>query len=165
MYDTKEKCRELAEKFKQLCAERGTTPYKIARHSGLSSSTVSCFLTGKTVPKIDTIMILCNQLESRSQISSMSGKWWKYMHRRKNWYCIHIVIFRRIRRKRFWNISKCWTGIRKTRDKCNILWYDVIVTGHMRRKKWRRRPEREHRKVSYDYEYYDTGFFHRSLEQ
>ena len=84
MYDTKEKCRELAEKFKQLCAERGTTPYKIARHSGLSSSTVSCFLTGKTVPKIDTIMILCNQLESRSQISSMSGKWWKYMHRRKN---------------------------------------------------------------------------------
>ena len=46
MYDTKEKCRELAEKFKQLCAERGTTPYKIARHSGLSSSTVSCFLTG-----------------------------------------------------------------------------------------------------------------------
>ena len=48
MYDTKEKCRELAAKFKQLCAERGTTPYKIARHSGLSSSTVSCFLTGKT---------------------------------------------------------------------------------------------------------------------
>lgn len=56
------KCRELAAKFKQLCAERGTTPYKIARHSGLSSSTVSCFLTGKTVPRIDTMMILCNQL-------------------------------------------------------------------------------------------------------
>ena len=84
MYDTKEKCRELAEKFKQLCAERGTTPYKIARHSGLSSSTVSCFLTGKTVPRIDTMMILCNQLRISIQISSMSGKWWKYMHRRKN---------------------------------------------------------------------------------
>ena len=62
MYDTKEKCRELAAKIKQLCAERGTTPYKIARHSGLSSSTVSCFLTGKTVPRMDTMMILCNQL-------------------------------------------------------------------------------------------------------
>ena len=62
MYDTKEKCRELAAKFKQLCAERGTTPYKIPRHSGLSSSTVSCFLSGKTVPRIDTMMILCNQL-------------------------------------------------------------------------------------------------------
>ena len=34
MYDTKEKCRELAAKFKQLCAERGTTPYKIAQASG-----------------------------------------------------------------------------------------------------------------------------------
>lgn len=62
MYDTKEKCKELAEKFKQICAERGTTPYKIARYAGLSSSIVSCFLTGKTVPRIDTIMILCNQL-------------------------------------------------------------------------------------------------------
>ena len=46
----------------QGTCERGTTPYKIARHSGLSSSTVSCFLTGKTVPRIDTMMILCNQL-------------------------------------------------------------------------------------------------------
>ncbi|VYT32193.1 Uncharacterised protein [uncultured Clostridium sp.] len=43
MYNTKEKCKELAEKFKQICAERGTTPYKIAQKSGLSSSTVSCF--------------------------------------------------------------------------------------------------------------------------
>ena len=37
MYNTKEKCKELAEKFKQICAERGTTPYKIAQKSGLSS--------------------------------------------------------------------------------------------------------------------------------
>ena len=62
MYDTKEKCRELAEKFKQICAERGTTPYKIAQKSGLSSSTVSCFQAATTVPRIDTMMILCNQL-------------------------------------------------------------------------------------------------------
>lgn len=62
MYDTKEKCRELAEKFKQLCARRGTTSYKIARHSGTVILYGSCFLTGKTVPRIDTMMILCNQL-------------------------------------------------------------------------------------------------------
>lgn len=48
MYDTKEKCRELAEKFKQLCAERGTTPYKIARHSGLSSVNVKPLALTKT---------------------------------------------------------------------------------------------------------------------
>ena len=62
MYNTKEKCAEIAQKFKQLCEERGTTPYKIAQRSGLSSSTVSCFLAGKTVPRIDTMMILCNEL-------------------------------------------------------------------------------------------------------
>lgn len=62
MYNTKKKCMEVARRFEQLCEERGTTPYKIARYSGLSSSTVSCFLTGKTVPRIDTMMMLCNQL-------------------------------------------------------------------------------------------------------
>lgn len=62
MYNTKEKCEEIARKFVELCNERGTTPYKIARYSGLSSSTISCFLAGKTVPRIDTMMILCNYL-------------------------------------------------------------------------------------------------------
>lgn len=62
MYNPKEKCAEIARTFRQLCDERGTTPYRVARNAGLSSSTVSCFLTGKTVPRIDTIMILCNEL-------------------------------------------------------------------------------------------------------
>ena len=44
MYNTKEKCMEIARRFEQLCEERGTTPYKIARYFGLSSSTVSYFL-------------------------------------------------------------------------------------------------------------------------
>lgn len=62
MYNTKEKCMEIARKFKQLCDDRGTTSYKIAMRSGLSSSTVSCFLAGKTIPRIDTMMIFCNEL-------------------------------------------------------------------------------------------------------
>lgn len=62
MYNTKEKCMEIARRFEQLCEERGTTPYKIARYFGMSSSTVSYFLAGKIVPRIDTVMILCNQL-------------------------------------------------------------------------------------------------------
>lgn len=62
MYNTKEKCADIARKFKQLCNDRGTTSYKIAQRSGLSSSTVSCFLVGKTIPRIDTMMILCNEL-------------------------------------------------------------------------------------------------------
>ena len=62
MYNTKEKCMEIARRFEQLCEDRGTTHYKIARYSGLSSSTVSYFLASKTVPSIDTVMIRCNQL-------------------------------------------------------------------------------------------------------
>ena len=62
MYNSKEKCKEIAQKFKQICEDRGTTPYKIAKKAGLSSSTVSGFLNGRTNPRIDTMMILCNQL-------------------------------------------------------------------------------------------------------
>ena len=69
MYNTKEKCKELAEKFKQICAERGTTPYKIAQKSGLSSSTVSCFQAATTVPRVDTL-----NLVFRSVISLENGK-------------------------------------------------------------------------------------------
>lgn len=74
MYNTKEKCKELAEKFKQICAERGTTPYKIAQKSGLSSSTVSCFQAATTVPRVDTLMILATNLVFRSVISLENGK-------------------------------------------------------------------------------------------
>lgn len=62
MYNSKEKCKEIAQMFKQICEAKGTTPYKIAKKAGLSSSTVSCFLNGKTIPRIDTMMMLCNQL-------------------------------------------------------------------------------------------------------
>lgn len=63
MYDAKEKCNEIAQRLKQLCDMRGVTPYKIAKKAGLSSSTVSCFLAGKSMPRVDTMLILCNQLE------------------------------------------------------------------------------------------------------
>lgn len=49
MYNSKEKCKEIAQKFKQICEDRGTTPYKIAKKAGLSSSTVSGFLNGRTM--------------------------------------------------------------------------------------------------------------------
>lgn len=62
MYNSKEKCKEMARKFKQLCETRGTTPYKVARRAGISTSTVSCFLAGKTMPRMDTMLMLCDEL-------------------------------------------------------------------------------------------------------
>ena len=77
MYDTKEKCRELAENSNSSVPKEARHLYKIARHSGLSSSTVSCFLTGKTVPRIDTMMILCNQLGISITDIFDELEWWK----------------------------------------------------------------------------------------
>lgn len=62
MYNSKEKCKEIAKNFKQLCEARGTTPYKVAVRAGTSTSTVSGFLSGKTIPRLDTMLMLCNEL-------------------------------------------------------------------------------------------------------
>lgn len=62
MYNSKEKCKEIAQKFRLLCDARGTTPYKVAKKAGLSSSTISCFLAGRTMPRMDTMLMLCEQL-------------------------------------------------------------------------------------------------------
>lgn len=62
MYNSKEKCKEIAQKFKGLCDAKGTTPYKVAIQAGLSTSTVSGFLSGKTIPRLDTMLMLCNEL-------------------------------------------------------------------------------------------------------
>ena len=55
------KMQRTCEKFKQICAERGTTPYKIAQNSTVFLYG-QLFRAGKTVPRVDTLMILCNQL-------------------------------------------------------------------------------------------------------
>ena len=62
MYDTEEKCMELAEKLKKICEAKGSTPYKLAKEAGISSSTISEFLKGNSKPRIDTLLIICNQL-------------------------------------------------------------------------------------------------------
>ena len=62
MYDTEENCMELAEKLKKICEAKGSTPYKLAKEAGISSSTISEFLKGNSKPRIDTLLIICNQL-------------------------------------------------------------------------------------------------------
>lgn len=62
MYNPQEKCEQLALKFKQMCEVKGCTPYKLIKDTGVSSSTVNGFIRGKTKPRIDTLLILCNLL-------------------------------------------------------------------------------------------------------
>lgn len=62
MYNIEAKCVELSRKFREISEADGSTPYKLARKAGISSSTISGFLKGKSKPRIDTLLIICNQL-------------------------------------------------------------------------------------------------------
>lgn len=62
MYNVEAKCVELSRKFREISEANGSTPYKLARKAGISSSTISGFLKGKSKPRIDTLLIICNQL-------------------------------------------------------------------------------------------------------
>ena len=62
MYNIEAKCVELSRKFREISEANGSTPYKLARKAGISSSTISGFLKGKSKPRIDTLLIICNQL-------------------------------------------------------------------------------------------------------
>ncbi len=80
MYNTEEKCTELSEKLKKICEAKGNTPYKLAKKAGISSSTISGFLKGKTKPRIDTLLIICNQLEiSMTDFLDERGRMEKYV--------------------------------------------------------------------------------------
>ncbi len=47
-------------KFVHLLQERGITPYKISKDTGISQSTLSDWKTGRATPKMDKIVILAH---------------------------------------------------------------------------------------------------------
>ncbi len=48
------------EKFVQLLQERGITPYKVSKDTGISQSTLSDWKTGRAVPKTNKLVILAH---------------------------------------------------------------------------------------------------------
>lgn len=63
MYDPDEECSKMIASIKRLCDERGMKPHTLAKEAGISSSTMSYLLNGKTMPYIYTIFMLCNVLD------------------------------------------------------------------------------------------------------
>ena len=49
--------------FKRICAEKHTIASAIAAKAGISTSTVSYILNGKTHPQIYTVLQLCDELD------------------------------------------------------------------------------------------------------
>ncbi len=45
-------------KFVQLLQKKGVTPYKVAKDTGITQSTLSDWKTGRATPKADKLLIL-----------------------------------------------------------------------------------------------------------
>ncbi|WP_320990847.1 helix-turn-helix transcriptional regulator [Hungatella sp.] len=48
------------EKFERLCKEKGITPYKVSRDTGIATATLSDWKSGRSKPKVDKLKILAD---------------------------------------------------------------------------------------------------------
>ena len=47
-------------KFERLCIEKGVTPYKVSRDTGIATATLSDWKNGRSKPKADKLKILAD---------------------------------------------------------------------------------------------------------
>ena len=62
MYNPDKECEAMIEALKKLCQQKNMTPYAVAKEAGISSSTVSCIMNGRTKPQMYTVLLMCNVL-------------------------------------------------------------------------------------------------------
>ena len=65
MYDPDEECKVMIAAIKRLCEQKNMTPHALAKEAGISTSTISYLVNGKTKPQVCTILMLCNVLGVR----------------------------------------------------------------------------------------------------
>ena len=65
MYDPDKECKEMIETVKRLCEQKNITPHALAKQAGISTSTISYLVNGKTKPQVYTVLLLCNVLGVR----------------------------------------------------------------------------------------------------
>lgn len=63
MYKPDEECKQLIMAIKTICAEKGIKPHKLAQRAGISTSTMSYLMNGKTNPQLYTLLAICNVLD------------------------------------------------------------------------------------------------------
>ncbi|EET60497.1 DNA-binding helix-turn-helix protein [Marvinbryantia formatexigens DSM 14469] len=62
MYDPDEACQMMAASIKRICRQRGISPYVLAKKAGISTSSISYLLNGRTRPQVYTVLLICNAL-------------------------------------------------------------------------------------------------------
>ena len=65
MYDPDEECKAMIAAIKRLCEQKNMTPHALAKEAGISTSTISYLVNGKTKPQVCTVLLLCNVLGVR----------------------------------------------------------------------------------------------------
>lgn len=62
MYNPEEECELMVATLKKLCDQKGVSPHAVAIKAGISTSTMSYIMKGKTNPQVYTVLQLCNAL-------------------------------------------------------------------------------------------------------
>ena len=62
MYDPEEECKAMIAALKRFCEQKNITPHALAKEAGISTSTISYLMNGKTKPQVCTVLMLCNVL-------------------------------------------------------------------------------------------------------
>ena len=62
MYNPDEECKAMVAALKKLCEQKGMSPHAMAKEAGISTSTISYLMKGKTRPQVYTVLELCNVL-------------------------------------------------------------------------------------------------------
>lgn len=65
MYNPDEECKAMVTALKRLCEQKGMSPHALAKEAGISTSTISYLMKGKTKPQVYTVLELCNVLGVR----------------------------------------------------------------------------------------------------
>lgn len=65
MYNPDEECKAMVAELKKLCEQKGISPHALAKEAGISTSTMSYLMKGKTKPQVYTVLELCNVLGVR----------------------------------------------------------------------------------------------------
>lgn len=63
VYKPDEECRQLIMAIKAICTEKGIKPHTLAQKAGISTSTMSYLMNGKTNPQLYTLLAICNVLD------------------------------------------------------------------------------------------------------
>lgn len=62
MYNPEEECKVMIDTLKTICEQRNITLHALAKEAGISTSTISYLINGRTKPQVYTILLLCNVL-------------------------------------------------------------------------------------------------------